>query len=220
MQKIQLKAEARELKTRDSKQLRKTGLIPAELYGYKTENTHISVNMIELQKIVREAGESTILELVLPDGSNKNVIIKAIDYHYLTTLPIHVDFMSVNMTEKLTTNIALEFTGEAMAVKALGGTLVTMLNEVEVECLPTDLPQSIEVDISKLETFEDIILVKDLVVSTGVEIKTDLEEPVAKVQEPRDMDAELAEDSVSEEEAVAAVAGEDKAEDDKTEDKE
>lgn len=213
MDKVQLKTVARELKGRDSRHLYKQGLVPAELYGYNTENTHVAINEIEFEKLLRDAGESTIIELILPDGQTKNVIIQDVQNHYLTTKPIHVDFYAVNMTEKLTTGVAIEYVGESEAVKTLGGTLVTMITEVEVECLPTDLPSGFEVDISKLKTFDDILTVADIPRSDKVEIKADPEEPIAKVQEPRDVEAELAEDAVSEEEAVAAVAGDDAAAD-------
>jgi large subunit ribosomal protein L25 len=124
--------------------------------------------------------------------------------HYLKSNPIHVDFYEVKMTEKLTATVQLEFIGESNAVKALGGTLVKNLTEVEVECLPADLPHQIDVDITTLNTFEDTILVKDLNVSDKVEIKVEADEMVAKVQPPRDVEAELAEPIV---EDISAVEG-------------
>jgi large subunit ribosomal protein L25 len=93
--------------------------------------------------------------------------------------------------EKLQTTIQLEFVGESAAVKALGGTLVKTLAEVEVECLPVDLPHNLVVDITSLATFEDVITVKDITLPKGVEMLTDLEETVAKIQPPRDVEAEL-----------------------------
>lgn len=208
MEKFALQTQSRELTHRNSKHLYREGLIPAEVYGHNTDNVHVAINEIEFIKLLRDAGESTIIELTLPDGSTKNVIVQNVQNHYLTTKPIHVDFFAVNMTEKLTTNVAIEFIGESEAVKALGGTLVTMLSEVEVECLPADLPSHFEVDIAALKTFDNVLTVADIPHSDKVEIKADPEEAVAKVQEPRDIEAELAEEEVSEEEAVAAVAGE------------
>ncbi len=206
MEKIQLKTLQRDTEHRTAKALYKEGLVPAELYGHNIKNLHLSVNQIEFEKVLRRAGESTIIELQLPEGGPRNVLIQDVERHYLTNQPIHIDFYEVKMTEKLTANVPIEFIGESHAVKALGGTLVKALNEVEVECLPGDLPHQFEVDISSLDNFEKQILVKDLKVSNQVEIKADPEEMIAAVQPPRDVEAELA-SNIDEAAAVAAVVG-------------
>lgn len=206
MEKIQLKTSAREINTRNAKAVYRQGMIPAELYGNNVQNVHLSIDQIEFEKVLRKAGESTVIELELPDGGSRNVLIQDVERHYLSTQPIHVDFYEVNLKEKLTATVQIEFTGESLAVKALGGTLVKVLNEVEVESLPTDLPHQIDVDISVLNTFEDQILVKDLKVSDKVEIKADPEEVVATVQPPRDMAAEEAANAEMDEAAAVAAA--------------
>ncbi len=206
MEKIQLKTEAREVNTRTAKPLYRAGLIPAELYGHKIQNLHLSLNQIEFEKVLRKAGESTIIELQLPDGGMRNVLIKDVERHYLSSQPIHVDFYEVKMSEKLTATVPLEFEGESHAVKALGGTLVTVLSEVEVECLPADLPHQINVDISVLDSFDKQILVSDLKVSDKVEIKAEADEMVATVQPPRDMAAEEAANAQMDEAAAVAAA--------------
>lgn len=212
MEKIHLKTQARETdKYRDAKHLYREGLIPANLYGHNVANVHMALNQIEFEKALRKAGESTIIEVELPDGGTRNVLIQHVDKHYLTSRPIHVDFYEVKMTEKLTATVQLEFFGESHAVKALGGTLVKVLSEVEVECLPGDLPHQIDVDISGLKTFDDQITVANLNVSDKVEIKAEAEEVVAKVQAPRDMEAELAPTAEEEAAAVAAAVGPDPA---------
>jgi large subunit ribosomal protein L25 len=121
------------------------------------------------------------------------------------------------MTEKLKAKVALEFIGEAKAVKQLGGVLVKVLSEVEVQCLPSDLPHNIEVNISKLETFQDSIHVKDLSVSPKVEIVTKPEEMVAKIQPPRDVEAELKTEIKEDVEAVIAASTEKPAEEEPAE---
>jgi large subunit ribosomal protein L25 len=206
METIQLKTEARATQGRSAKAVTQAGLIPAELYGHNVQNVHLSVNQIEFEKVLRKAGESTIIELQLPDGASRNVLIQDVARHYLSSQPIHVDFYEVKMTEKLTATIPIEFVGEAPAVKVLGGTLVKVLNEVEVECLPGDLPHQFDIDISGLDDFSKQILVKDLTVSDKVEIKADPDEVVATVQPPRDVEAELAVE-VDEAAAVAAAVG-------------
>lgn len=206
MEKFQLKAVSRELAHRDSKTEYRAGLIPAEMYGNKVDNIHLAVDAIEFEKVFRKAGESTVIELIMPDGSTTNVLIQDVQHHYLNSNPIHIDFFAVNMSQKLTATVQIEFVGEADAVKVLGGTLVKVLNEVDVECLPMDLPPHFEVDISKLKTFEDVITVADIQVSDKVQILAEAEEVVAKVQAPRDVEAELTAE-VDEAAAVAAAVG-------------
>lgn len=208
MDKIQLKASIKTEKNNDK--LRKQGLMPAVLYGHNVANASLTVKKAEFDKALRKAGESSIIDLVTDDGKSHPVLIHDIQLHYLTSEPIHADFYQVSMTEKLKAKVALEFVGEAPAVKAQGGVLVKILNEVEVQCLPVDLPHNITVDISSLTDFSKTIHVKDLKISDKVQITTPAEETVAKVQPPRDVEAETAA-PVDEKAAVeAAVAASEK----------
>lgn len=191
MDKLKLEANVRDGKGLKVSKLRKQGIIPAVLYGHGIQTTSLSVSSNAFERVLKKAGESTIIELTV-DGTLHPVLIHDVQKHFLTSLPQHVDFYQVNMTEKLKANIILEFIGESIAVKNLGGTLVKNLNEVEVECLPADLPHNITVDISSMDAFGKSILVKDLKVPSGVKILTHEDETVAKVQQPRDVEAELA----------------------------
>ena len=191
MEKLVLKAAVRNTET-PVKVMRKGGIIPAELYGHNVQNVHLSVSLNEFEKIFRKAGESTIVTLDIEGNGQRNVLVHDVQKHMVKSHPIHVDFLEVSMTEKLETTVALEYEGESVAVKALGGTLVKVLNEITVECLPADLPHNLMVDISSLATFEDVIAVKDITLPKGVALVTDGEEVVAKVQPPRDLEAELA----------------------------
>lgn len=206
MEKIQLKAQVREIAHRNAKHLYRDGLIPAELYGHNKSNLHLAVNAIDFEKVLRKAGESTLIDLQLSDGGTQSVLIQDVQRHYLKGNPIHADFLAVSMNEKLTATIPVEFIGESMAVKAMSGTLVKVLSEVEVECLPGDLPNHLEADISKLKNFDDVITVADLPVGNKVTILADAEEVIAKVQPPRDVEAELAQ-QIDEAAAVAAAVG-------------
>lgn len=203
MSALQLQSKNRDVKANVGT-LRKSGQMPAVVYGNKIANLHLSVSQNEFEKILRKAGESTIIELLTEDGQKHNVLIHDVQRHFLTSLPIHVDFLEVSMTEKLTATVSLEFVGESMAVKQLGGVLVKLLDEVEVECLPADLPSHIEVDLAKLATLDDNIFVKDIKSPNKVTVITDAEELVAKVQPPRDVEAELAQPIV---EDVSKVEG-------------
>lgn len=191
MDKIKINAQARDIKNSKPKKLRKEGLVPAVLYGNKIKNEALMVNAIEFEKVLRKAGESTIVDLVTPDGKTHPVLIHDVQNNYLTSKPDHVDFYEVSMTKKLKAKVALEYVGESVAVKQLGGVLVKILNEVEIECLPADLPHNLPVDISVLQTFQDSILVKNVILPAKVTLVTPPDEMVAKIQPPRDVEAEL-----------------------------
>lgn len=191
MDKLSIKASKRDSKKTKPAKLRKEGILPAVLYGHKVENQPLSLNAREFDKVLKKAGESTIVELATDDGKTHPVLIHDVQYHYLTSQPTHVDFYQVSMTEKLKAKVALEFVGEAPAVKTLGGILVKILSEVEVECLPADLPHNIPVNLEMLKTIADAIHVKDLPVPAKVKILTGADELVIKVQPPRDVEAEL-----------------------------
>ncbi len=190
MEKIELKAAVREhaLPTK----IRSRGFIPAVIYGKGIKTEHLEVLYREFEKVFKKAGESTLVDLSI-GGKTKNVIIQDIQRHYLTGKFLHVDFYEVNMAEKMKAKVPLVFIGISPAIKENGGVLVEIIKEVEVECLPSDLPHQIEVDISSLKSFDDIIHVKDLKISDKVKISADGEEAVVKANPPRDVEAELAE---------------------------
>lgn len=190
MDKLQLKAAARDIKTSVEK-LRKSGQMPAVLYGHSVKNQNLALSLADFEKILKKAGESTIIDLVTDDGKTHPVLIHDIQFHYLTSRPIHADFYQVSMTDKLKAKVALVFTGESKAVKEAGGVLVKVLNEVEVECLPADLPHNIIVSLDPLKTLQDAIHVKNLQAPAKVKILTAADELVVKVQPPRDVEAEL-----------------------------
>jgi len=182
------------------------GAIPGILYGRGIENEMLWVSRRELNRIREEAGESTIFKLKLENGEERNVLIKEIQRDILNGKPTHVDFYQVRMDEKIEATVELDFVGESSIVKELGGILIKNMDEIEVKCLPGDLPPKIEVDISRIKSFEDYIYVKDLPVSEKVEILVDPENVVAMVSEPRS-EEELAELETEVKEDVTKVEG-------------
>lgn len=204
MQNLQLNAKHREL-NEFAKDLRAKGQLPAVLYGHNVKNENVTISATDFEKIFRAAGESTIVNLVIDSGQPHPVLIQDIQYHTLSHNPIHVDFYQVSMTEKLKASVAFEFINEAPAVKTLGGVLFKQLSEVQVECLPADLPHNIIVDISSLKTFEDAIHVKDLKLSDKVKVLAPADEVVVKVQPPRDIEKELTAAPTDEKAAVEAT---------------
>jgi large subunit ribosomal protein L25 len=210
-EKHQLKAAIRTVLGRKVKQLRKDGLLPATIYGHKFDPVSIQFSLIELEKIFDEIGESGLVELIV-DEKTIPVLFRNPQYHPVSGQLIHVDCYKVNLKEKISTMIPIEFIGESLAVKN-GNILVTVTDEVEVEALPTDLPENIEVDLAVLEDLESVVTVADLKVDRSkIEILTNEEQVVVKVEEPRaEEEPEVAE--VSPEDVEATAQKGDKSED-------
>lgn len=192
MEKIKLKAGKREITGKKVSSLRRQGLIPVVLYGKGKDNLNLTVDKKEFDRAYRASGGSTIVQVDIDDEKTKNVLIKDVMKNPVNESILHADFYQVKMSEKITASIPLNFVGDSKAVIDLGGSLITNKSEVEVECLPGDLPHEIEVDISVLEDFDAVIHLKDVLVPEGVEIKDDIEETVALVEPPRS-EEELAE---------------------------
>lgn len=178
----ELQVQKREILGKKVKALRQQGFLPAELYGHKVGNEHVSVSKKDFKKIFEEVGESTIVNLIL-DGQKIPVLIYGLQSDNLTGEVSHVDFLAVKMDEKIKTGVELEFTGEAPAVKEKGGVLVKAMQEVEVEALPGDLPRNIEVSLAALAEIGQSICVGDLKVSDKVKVLTDAETVVATITE-------------------------------------
>lgn len=185
MERQVLKVKKREQVGKGINDLRKNGLVPAVVYGKRKDNENLTVDRLLFDHVYKEVGSSAIIKLDIEGNGEKNVLIHDVVLDPVTNLPQHIDFYEVSMTEKITATIPLHFMGDSPAVIDLQGTLLTNKDEVEVECLPTDLPQNIEVDVSILTDFEKAIHVSDLSVPSGVEVKDDPEELVVTVEPPR-----------------------------------
>lgn len=181
--------------------------MPAVVYGYGIEPQNLSVKYLDLERMYQRAGESTLIDLQINEAEPAKVLISEIQTDSVTDRYLHVDFNQIRMDKKLTADIPLKFVGESEAVKSLGGILETSLQTVEVECLPKDLVSEIEVDLSPLKTFDDIIYVKDLKVPAGLEIINDPKNAVALVVEPREEEPEPVPEAIEGEEGEA-VEGE------------
>lgn len=202
---ITLKAKVRDIVGKKVKKMRENDMIPAVMYGHKIASQNLSVNYLDFKRVFDKAGESALIEL--ETGDNKvNVLVHDIQTEPMSGKISHVDFFQVNMKEEVETEISLEFVGESPAVKELGGVLMKNLDAIMVKCLPADLPEKYEIDLSKLATFDDVIVVKDLPVSEKIEIMIDPETVIASVQEPR-TEEELSELETKVEEDVSKVEG-------------
>lgn len=186
---MELIAKIREKTGKKAKVLRQQGITPAILCRKGKQSISIEINSGDFLKIYNEAGETGVIQLKIMDGDKqekpKNVLISEFARNPLSGDIIHVDFQEIRMDEKLTASVPLVFIGESLLIKGEGGTLVRNIKEVEVKALAKDLPRHIEVDISKLETFESRIHISDLSVSDSVQILADQNETVALIAPPR-----------------------------------
>ncbi len=209
MVQYQLKTKKREVGSQQAQDILAAGYIPAEVYGHGQPNYHIQVERRDFEKLFRSVGETHLVELEVEGEGIFNVLIKDVQYHPVTDQIEHIDFYIVKMDEKLTTQVPLEFVGVAKAVKELGGTLVKSKNVVQISCLPADLISHIEVDLSKLNTFDDVIHIKDLPIPDSVEILAEPDEVVCSVVPPK---VESITEEKAEEEKEKEEGGEEKQE--------
>jgi large subunit ribosomal protein L25 len=176
---ITLSAEKRDSKM-DVNVLRKAGKLPAVFYGPKEKSTPIVVSTTEFIKAFKKAGESTVV--ILKEGGNEHeTLIHEVDVHPLTGAPRHADFYVIEKGKKVKVNVPLTFEGTSPAVKDLGGILVKVLREIEIEAAPRDLPHELKVDISSLAELTSVITAKEINLPSGVSLVEKPDEIVASV---------------------------------------
>lgn len=179
-----LQAKYRTELGRKVKPLRRGGFLPAVVYGEGVPSKSITVSYKDFEKVYREAGESTIVDLDV-DGKQFNVLIQDIARDPIRGDLVHADFYAVRMDKVLRTKVPLAFIGESPAVKNEGGVLVKVVQEIEVEALPKDLPREIRVDVSQLAALESRIKIQDLTILQGVKLIGDPDEVLVIVEKPR-----------------------------------
>ncbi|HNU81475.1 MAG TPA: 50S ribosomal protein L25 [bacterium] len=194
------------------------GDLAAVLYGKGLESTILKLNYNTFTKVFAEAGESNLITLEL-NKQEFPVLVKAVQKDVLKGKYLHIDFYKVDMKAKVKTEIPLEFRGESRAVKELGGVFLVNINEVAVECLPSNLVDHIDVDISGLNEFGDAIYLQDLKLPEGIELMHESNEVICIIEEPKRVEEEVPAAEVPATEATTAKEGEEKTEDKKTEDK-
>lgn len=177
--------------------------IPGVFYGSKNASTPILINLNAFKKIWKSAGESSAIQITLSDDGSQEVsqklstepiakksnaktqeihaLIHDVQLNPITGVPIHVDFLVIDLEKKIKVKVPLEFTGISEAVKTGLGSLVKVLHEVEIEALPNDLPHALSVDISKIKTLEDNIFVADIILPASVAVITNKNDIVASV---------------------------------------
>lgn len=200
MKRFSLTAEKRKITGKQVKKLRREGILPANVYGKDIKSQSLQLPFSDFQKVFAEAGETGVVDLKI--GSDTiPVLIHNLHTDY-RNLPLHADFFKVNLKEKVSAMVPVEITGEAKAVVDNLGLLEKITNEIEVEALPTDLPENVPVNIEHLALVGDQITVGDLKAPEGITILSDPTLIIVKIGELVSKEAQ----EQAEEEAAAAEA--------------
>lgn len=208
---IKLSAKIRKEMGKKTSALKNDGRIPAVVYGHKVKNILLDVDYKEFQKVLREAGGNSLIDLSVEGEKEKRIVL----VHDLQKDPIsdkfiHIDFFETSAKEEVEVKVPLVFEGISLAVKDLGGTLVKNISELEIKAIPQNLPHEIKVNIESLKTFEDRILVKDLILPKDVKVSVKPDEIVVSVVQPENVEEELAKEITEEVENVEKVEKEKK----------
>jgi large subunit ribosomal protein L25 len=184
-EKITLAVQKRTIDGKKVKQLRRQGILPANIFGKGVPSQAIQLPELEFMKLYKKAGETHLIEIAV-DKQSHNVLIHNVQIDPLTQQPLHVDFQAVSLREKITATVPIQLVGEAPAEKEKVGILVQQLSEIDVEALPQELPDHLEIDISTLVAVNDTLYVRDLKFdSAKVTIKPeDREKIVARIEPP------------------------------------
>jgi len=196
----ELEIKNRELMGKAAKRLRKQGIIPANIFGHNEASQAVQVDAIAFDRLRRSHGARSIISLKSTDSiSPQTVLIRHIQRDPRTQKIIHVDFFRVSMSERINVKVPLRFVGEAPAVKIANGVLLHLLDALEIECVASDIPENIEVDVTPLTEIDAILHASDVKLPSNFTLLTDPEEGIVKVGAPR---------IEREEEAPAAPAAE------------
>jgi large subunit ribosomal protein L25 len=197
MKRHELEVAKRKITGKKVRFLRRQGVVPANIYGHGIDSTPITVDTKNLKHLLAHVGKTDLISLKL-DGTIEpvRVLMREVQRNTLTDEPLHVDFYQVRMTEKIKAEVPLVFVGEAPVLKKVkNSSILPLIDSLDIEALPDDLPHSLEVDISHLEELDHTLHVKDIPLGHGITLLSDPEQMVVKVAEAR-----------KEEEIVAPVA--------------
>jgi len=201
---MQLKAAAREPLGKRSRRLLREGKLPAIVYGHNTEPTPILLDRLEFQKVFVKSGRTHLVDLAI-DGRTEKVLVREIQTHPRRLGPIHVDFYQVDLQEKIEVEVPIRIVGESAPVKRGDADILQPMHSIRVQCLPSDIPESFEVDITPLEEIEMELRVSDIAVPKNVTVLEDPEELVVKIVHKRELKVE---EEVPAAEAVVPAEGE------------
>lgn len=209
MEQIELEVATREVLGKKVRFLRRQGITPVHLFGHGIESEALQCDTAQLQRVLAQAGRTKLVDLKLDKAKEpRKIVIREIQRNPQTSDLLHVDFYQVRMAEKIKVDVPIVLVGEAPALKLKENMLVQDLTSLTIESLPDEIPASVELDLSLLTEVEQLIRVKEIILSEGVTVLTDPEHTVVKISS---RPVEKIEEVV-EEEVVEGVAEEEAAE--------
>lgn len=181
MEQIELQAAKREVIGKKVRQLRRAGMVPAILYGHNVDPLPLKVPAQVLSKVLRQAGGNRLISLRIDGGKVRTVLTKAVQRHPTSQALLHADFQEVVMTEKITAEVPIELVGQSPGMADGETLLIQGLDQLEIQCLPGNLPSSIPVDISQLTEPDQAVHVRDLSLDSDIDVLSDPEEMIVKL---------------------------------------
>lgn len=180
--KITLKAEKRKVLGRKVKSLRQEGVTPANLFGKGIKSQSIKFKTSDFEKVFKQAGETNLVYLETGGKTEVPVLISNVQLHPVTANYLHADLYQVDLTKKVTVNVPVNLVGESPVVEEEGAVLVQTLRDLEVEALPTSIPESIDFDLSGLTKIGDSLKIEDAKDTKGADIVQDKETVIVQIQ--------------------------------------
>lgn len=187
---MKLKASVRDLTGKRSRRLHGEGKLAAIVYGHNSKPTPLVLDRLEFQKVFLKSGRTHLVDLVVEGGSPEKVLVREIQTHPRFLGPIHVDFYQVNLQEKIAVDVPVHLVGESAAVKRGDADILQPIHALRVECLPSDIPEAFEVDLTPLEEIDAEVRISDVKIPKGVTVLVDPEELVVKIVRKREMKVE------------------------------
>ena len=197
---MQLTANRRDVTGKAARRLRHEGRLPAVVYGHRTAASSIELDAHDFERVFARTGRTQLIDLVVDGGRAHKVLVKEVQVSPRRNTPVHVDFHQVSLRERLQVDVPIVVNGEAEPVRMGDADVLQVLHSVRVECLPNDIPEAVEVDVSGLDHVDAGVRVAELELPRGVTAVTDPEELVVKLAARRV--------AAAEEEAVPAPTAE------------
>ncbi len=202
-EKVELPIAPRDMMGKATKKLRRAGIIPANITGHNEPSQAVQIDEVLFDRLRRAHHSTSILTLTMPDRTTLTALIRHVEHAPKSGKIIHVDFSRVNLNERITMKVPLNFVGESSAVKNDGGVLLHLVESLEIECMASNIVDNVDVDISSLVEIDGVLHARDVKLPEGFTLITDPAELIAKVASTR---AEVAEANAAVEVATPATA--------------
>lgn len=205
---MELNASKRVITGKATRRLRREGRLPAVMYGQRAAAATIELDRHDFERVYARTGRTQLIDLVVESGRPHKVLVKAVQVSPRSNAVVHVDFHQVSLRERLQVDVPIAVTGEAEPVRAGEADVLQVIHALRVECVPTKIPEVIEVDISGLDEVDAGIRVSDVTLPDGVAAVTDPDELIVKLAARRVVEEVAEPEEAAEEEEAAGEAGE------------